>query len=506
MVWLTAAIAGHCGSIEIGSRRELFVDEFLIERFTGKAALRLHHPEPREVALVHDAPWEGNGSGFHSIFQDGDRYRLFYKAWNMTLDEASRRIQASKPFCCYAESADGIHWRKPALNLHEFQGAKANNIVMPDYKTKTLHVNSGAPAVFRDENPAAAPDARYKAMFQCLRPKGMIPFKSPDGLNWTPMSERPVITDGAFDSQNTAFWDGARGVYRAYWRHYSQGDNDITTTNPHGDRAIRTATSKDFLHWEMQTDLRYTDSPPEALYTNAIKPYHRAPHLLIGFPTRYVDRGWSDSNTSLPEREHREQRRAINPRYGNAMTEGLMMTSRDGVTFKRWNEAFLRPGIEREGTWNYGQQFIGWHVVETKSALEGAPNELSLYASESYWTGNSSALRRYTLRMDGFASASAPMSGGEIVTKPLTFAGSRLVLNFASSAAGGLQVELQDEAGKPLPGFALDDCPPIFGDSLERTVTWKSGGDVSALAGRSVRLRFALKDADLFSFQFNVVP
>jgi len=136
--------------LDIGSRRELFVDGALVEQLTGKAELRLHHPVPREIALVHDAPWEGNGSGFHSVFQDGERYRIFYKAWNMTLDAATRGLQASKPFCCYAESADGIHWRKPELGLHDFQGAKANNIVLPDYKTKTLHVNAGAPAVFRE--------------------------------------------------------------------------------------------------------------------------------------------------------------------------------------------------------------------------------------------------------------------------------------------------------------------------------------------------------------------
>jgi hypothetical protein len=206
---------------------------------------------------------------------------------------------------------------------------------------------------------------------------------------------------------------------------------------------------------------------------------------------------------ALPELQHREWRAKANLRYGTAITEGLLMASRDGVKFKRWNEAFLRPGIERPGTWNYGQQYIGWHVVETKSALEGAPNELSLYAGESYWTGNSSEVRRYTLRLDGFVSVSAPMSGGELVTKPLTFTGSKLTLNFATSAAGDIRVEIQDAGGKPLPGFALDDCPPTFGDAIERAVTWKNGGDVSALAGKPVRLRFALKDADLYSFKFS---
>ena len=96
------------------------------------------------------------------------------------------------------------------------------------------------------------------------------------------------------------------------------------TWKPGGIRAIRTATSKDFLHWENQADLSYVDSPPEQLYTNQVKPYHRAPHLLIGFPTRYVERGWSDSMRALPEaRASRMARRSRAERYGTAITEGL---------------------------------------------------------------------------------------------------------------------------------------------------------------------------------------
>ena len=147
---------------------------------------------------------------------------------------------------------------------------------------------------------------------------------------------------------------------------------------------------------------------------------------------------------------------------------------------------------------------MGWQIVETKPALEGAPDELSFYATENYWTGasKSGALRRHTLRLDGFVSVQAPMSGGELITKPLTFKGARFMLNFATSAAGGVRLEIQDLNGKAMPGFALDDCEPLFGDTLERTVTWKNGADVSTLAGRPVRLRFALQDADVYSFQF----
>ena len=81
-------------------------------------------------------------------------------------------------------------------------------------------------------------------------------------------------------------------------------------------------------------------------------------------------------------------------------------------------------------------------------------------------------------------------------------AGDRLSINLRTSAAGGIRVELQDAAGKPVEGFALADCPQIFGDSVVRNVEWNGDADLSSLAGEVVRLFFELKDADLYSFQF----
>ena len=89
-----------------------------------------------------------------------------------------------------------------------------------------------------------------------------------------------------------------------------------------------------------------------------------------------------------------------------------------------------------------------------------------------------------------------------MLTKPLTFTGKELEINYRTSAAGSVRVELQDAAGKPLPGYTLDDCPEIIGDEIERIVRWKAGSDVSKLAGQPVRLRFAMKDADLFAIRF----
>ena len=114
----------------IASRRELFIDSFLIDRFVGKAEQRLHKPIPREIAIVHDAPWEGSGSGYHSVFQDGDIYRMYYKAWHLDVSQGKLNSNVHPLFCCYAESKDGIHWTKPNLGIHVFNGSKNNNIAI----------------------------------------------------------------------------------------------------------------------------------------------------------------------------------------------------------------------------------------------------------------------------------------------------------------------------------------------------------------------------------------
>ena len=42
----------------------------------------------------------------------------------------------------------------------------------------------------------------------------------------------------------------------------------------------------------------------------------------------------------------------------------------------------------------------------------------------------------------------------------------------------------------------------MIGDAIERVVRWRSGSEVRALKGKPVRLRFVMKDADLFSYRF----
>jgi len=111
-------------------------------------------------------------------------------------------------------------------------------------------------------------------------------------------------------------------------------------------------------------------------------------------------------------------------------------------------------------------------------------------------------LQRLTLRTDGFASVHAPYGGGEMLTKPLTFRGTRLEINYATSAAGSIRVEIQDPSGKALPGYRLAEATELIGDRVDGTARWQAGSDLGPLAGRAVRLRFVMKDADVYSIRF----
>ena len=480
----------------MGTRREMFLDDFLVQQTHGQVRFQLHHPIAREQVIQHNRPWEGTSSGYHTVLKDGDTYRMYYRGSNFDLvNNQLRRTNAEST--CYAESTDGINWVTPELGLFDHDGSKANNII---WRGPGSHNFS----VFIDQRPDCPESERLKA-FGGLKNTtgGMALFKSADGIHWSRAHEKAVITHGAFDSTNIGFWDPTIEKYRAYWRYFTDGITEADNWSPAGIRAIRTAISDDLITWTDERDLTYTNSPHQEMYTNNVIPYFRAPHLLLGFPMRYVERGWSPSMRALPDLKNRELRAAAHLRYGTALTETQIMASRDGVQFNRWNEAFLRPGIQRPDSWYYAHHEMAWNMVTTRSSQPGAPQELSFYAGSGKWHGEGTKITRHTLRQDGFVSASSPLEGGEIITRPLTFDGSRLDINFSTSAAGSIQVELQTATGRPISGFTLADSDQTFGDELDRTISWNGSTDVSSLAGKTVRLRIAIQDGDLYALKFS---
>ncbi|MDA0590344.1 MAG: hypothetical protein O2820_21775 [Planctomycetota bacterium] len=484
--------------IGIGSRRELMIDDYLIDSMSDSLRLKMHRPVRRNVALVTDAPWEGNACAYSSLFHDGEKYRMYYTA-NHYVNREGRIDEPHGRHLCCAESLDGIHFTKPELGLVEFDGSKQNNIVLGPDTVPGVRIDPGHTTILKDTNPNCPPDARYKALVRSpvKGERGLFALKSADGFHFSRLGEGLIITDGYFDSENLAFWDSVRGEYRAYFRDFDDGP-----PGGGGIRGIKTATSPDFLTWSKAEWLAYPKAPNEHLYTNQIMPYARAPHIFIGFPKRYIDRGWVDSTGKLPGLAGRKARASASPRYGSAVSDALMMTSRDGRSFKRWGEALIRPGPSRTNSWVYGDNMVSWGILPTKSDLPDSPEELSIYAIEGYWTGQSQNFRRYSFRVDGFVSIQAPLSGGEFVTKPILFKGNQLEINYSTSAAGSIRVELQNAEGKSIPGHSLSDCHEVFGDEIDRTVSWKDGPNVTRLAGIPVRMRFVISDADLFSFRF----
>ncbi len=439
--------------VKLGNRLELFVDDHLIEKMTGDVKQHLMKPEPKEVVLVTDSPWEGNTSGYYSFFKDGDLFRTVYRGW-----QHDDKMKAEhKEVTCYAESKDGIYWTKPNLGLFEWKGLKENNIIWLGAGTHNF-------TAFRDDNPSAPAEGRYKALGGLAG--GVAMFQSPDCKRWKLVQDKPVITDGAFDAQNLAFWDTDRNEYRAYWRIFTKGVTTKKKWKPEGFRAIRTATSKDFKTWANQADLTYgEDTPAQHLYSNAIQKYFRAPQLFIGFPTRYL------------------------PKEGQRV-EPVLMSSRDGVKFNRWGDPVITEDAPKDRKGNRSN-YMTWGMFQ----LPGKPKELSVYATENYYERTPGRVRRFAYRVDGFVAMRGGEKGGDVLTKPLQYEGKNLLMNYVVREGGSLTVEVLDELGK-----VIGKSKPLQGDAVDGVVEWEKA---PGLDKGVVQLRLSIQNADVFSLKFS---
>ncbi len=457
--------------IDIGANRQLFLDDLLIDKSSGAKRV-MHSPTRREAVLVGDKPWDESSVAFMSVIQDGDTYRGYYRCDHVGTDK-----EPNPRHTAYAESKDGIHWEKPSLGLIEFQGSKDNSLIW---------MGPGANlCVFIDNNPAESPERRYKAVVRTGRAEGealgapgpcVLALSSPDGIRWSLMQDGPILTDDPFDSYNVAFWDDWTNQYVIYTRGVGGSGGSFKG----GVRWIRRATSDDFLNWSRLELIDTGEIPSEHLYTNACVPYERSPGTYLMFPSRLVL-----EHTPDPDWPN-----------GPGVDDIALMSSRDGITWDRsFMEAFIRPGLDMEN----------WHergIYFERGIFQTSEDTLSMYCSD-HWRYPSTRISRYTLRTDGFVSVNAGYRGGEFTTKPVVLEGSELEINYSTSAVGSVQVEIQDDQGRPQQGFALSDSPEKYGDKISERVTWTGGPDVSAFVGRPVRLRFVLKDADLYSFKFN---
>jgi hypothetical protein len=449
--------------VDIGSRLELFVDDALVAQMKG-AALRLHEPvkAPRAKSPLPE-------KYMVTVIKDGDLFRAWYRSTDPSYKGETHTGHPGETVH-YAESRDGHEWTFPTLRLHEIGGTLDNNAILanqPPFLTDFMP--------FLDSRPGVNPAERYKTLAGYPGPgnktgkakpgMGLFAFVSPDGIHWTKKDEAIPFRNEwrhAFDSPNVTFWSETEKLYVCYFRTWLE-DGKI--------RSVSRATSPDFVKWSDPVEMK-PNLPGEHLYTTMTQPYFRAPHIYIATPTRYVP-GRGDS----PEYDKKD----VN------LTDVLFMSTRAGSTRydRPFTEAFIRPGLD-PSRWRNRGNYIAQNVLPT------GPAEMSIY----HRSGD-----RYVLRTDGFISVHTGSQEGELLTKPVVFAGSELVLNFSTSAMGAVQLEILKAGGEAIPGFTLADCEITYGDAIERTVKWK-GGDLKALAGQPVQLRFVMKESDVYSYRF----
>lgn len=457
--------------IEIGNRLELFVDRHIVDRFSN-SELRLHAPRPAESVLTFTSPWEGKFCGYTTIIQDDGLVRMYYRGSPTPGGDGS-----DTEVTCYAESDDGVHWRKPDLGIFEIDGTRDNNVILAG-QTPASHNFSP----FLDTNPGALSSQRYKALGGTQK-SGLIAFCSPDGVHWKRLQPEPVFRKGIFDSQNVAFYSEAEQQYVCYFRTWTDGSYQ-------GFRSVSRTTSTDFVNWTDPVPMTFGDTPDEHIYTNQTSPYFRAPHIYLAVAARFMP-----SRRVLTKAE--ADQIGVDVGYYNDCSDTVLLTSRGGNAYARtFMESFVRPGLGLEN-------WVSRTNYPALGIIRNSPAELSIYLQKNYGQPTS-YLQRYSLRTDGFASLHAGYDPGEVLTKPLTLPEGQcqLILNYSTSAAGSIRIELLDDNGRALPGYSVDECVPLIGDRIEGAVRWAGISEGTPFPRQPVRMRFELQDADVFSMQF----
>lgn len=451
--------------------RHLFLDPAFVREAQG-AVLRVNPPLREERVMVPDRPWEQLMISFYTtVREEGGRLRM----WYICRDQNQGNV-------AYSESTDGLNWTKPALGIVEYGGSTANNLV-------GLHSLEGS--VYRD--PRGGEDERY--VYLSTGSGGVFRFTSPDGLHWKRHAE-PLFRFQP-DTQTVAFWDEPRGKYRVYTRA-----KDPKAPHEHTLRRKVVLLETESLVGRLGSDPKREpgvkmgelpvmlacdaqDPPDVDVYTNSIQPYPLDPHWYVGFPALY--RHFNHHS----------------PHFNDGRTEVQFAGSRDGVTWHRYGrDVYAGPGlpgpqsgsmifmgtgliVRGDEIWQYGTRYRTTHGDKPGRAQQ-----------------TDGAIHRFVQRVDGFVSLDFPTTGGRALCAPVRISGAQLRLNVDTGALGGLRVGLLDAAGRPLPGFGVEECDPVSINATGVVVSWRGNADLSTLRGRDVSLEFRSNRTKLYSFRF----
>jgi hypothetical protein len=499
------------GLIHIGSSKQLFVDDYLIESVTGAA--RVMNPAakvPHNPVVRPDRPWEGKEVRLsYVIFDDKDqRFKMWYSTTTFVARREGAKVVvsgggeggASESRICLATSKDGTHWEKPDLGLVEFQGSKANNIV-PAEKFMPIFIDDR-----HEKNPAR----RFKGLVQVThkdRPGMQYNlFFSSDAFNWVPYEANPVIDTsprpGRWGPAVFMGWDPIRRTYAVHM------ENCLHKYCPLETRVIGRAESPDMVRWTEPETIIVPDAkdPPDTeFYYMPVTAYEG---MYVGLLANFR----TTRSTILPE----------------------VVFSRDGIHYNRdFRQPIIEPGSPSE--------FDSTVIYPDPPLVHG--DRIFLYYTGANWRSDESLLARGDTPIAAIGLATVPLDGfvsldgsghdfSEIVTRSFTFSGDRLHLNVecgggeafrvVETAAGrttgagdrtgskktlradpcDVRVEILGADHIPQAGYGPGEANAIGTTGGRQVVSWKARSNVSELAGKPVKLRFRFKNAKLFSFQF----
>ena len=465
--------------IPVGRPRQLFVDDWLIHQARGvKRRLHAIDKHPANPLIVPEHPWEGGAVlGGGAVFRDDSgKFRMYYKAYCPIYGPPPRQERRLKRSVTgFATSDDGIHWVKPMLGLHTFEGVEQTNIVIASReRDETEHelwepwdaatgARSANSITWDPEEPD--PEQRYKAL---VKVRGFSLLTSPDGIHW---KDRGTLFAQAYDCTDTAF-DPLRGVHFATAKlHYQKR------------RGRGYAESADGLNWsdtvfQMTVDGR--DEEEDQIY--GMNPfYYETVHLC------------------LMRMYHLGKRHRLDIQLASA---------RDP---RHWDRTFREPlipcGDRTRNEWDWanntvisvppvrvGDELWFYYSGRTADHLWRDHEGRKIHMMDDTW----GRIGMGKLRLDGFVSAGAGERGGVLETKALELLNPHLYVN-ADARGGELRAEVTDLAGRPLPGYAAADCVPSARDSVRQRVRFRERNRLPA-SGAPVRLRFHLRDARLYSF------
>jgi len=509
--------------INIGSTRQLFIDDYLIESLQhARRSLNPAQKVSRDPVIPVDRPWEGTYNSINYVYYDEaeQRFKMWYTtcryATRFIADPASKSYNRIKPVLveastrlCLATSADGFAWEKPALGLVEFEGSRANNLLPSAHPVKYIfrdpydgdptrrfkglarYGNGNPDYVRKIEEESEIYYTKEPHWIDDLEKRGVKSttnwdlYHSPDGIRWTPHHQNPIIASPAsaplFAGPTRFMWDPLAGTYAVYTEPSQHSRS--TDMERHG-RTVGRAESPDMVHWTLPETVIVPDDrdPPDAQF------------YFIALST------YQDTYLGLVD-VYRLNSGAIYP---------TLVFSRDRIHYLRdFREPFIALGaadaFDAKEIYPQAPIVCGDRVLVYYYGCSSGHEMGPIYDNPEGGEELTAAIGLATLPADRYVSVDGGKEPpGELTTRSFTFTGDRLHLN-----VGGhihemvVKVQILGPTSHMITGYTYADCDPITADSLDREVTWNGAADLGALAGKAVKLRISLEKARLYSFWFS---